>query len=239
MFTFSRHAECSELSGMFRGSLCEQFTGREGRAVAADERIYDLGEAARSIFFLRQGLVKITALSKEGKEIILNVHKPGEIFGEFCLCGGARNEAAVAMDNGEVVEITLEDLTRHLQQNHAAMYNFLVTVCERLSRAYDTIQELSFDRLGDRLAKVLLRLADEFGQQAEGGTELQHYISQEELAQMLSARREAVSTALNRLRDKGLIGYSRRGKLTIDRVGLAAFVETGLAVTAASQRSPN
>lgn len=227
MFSFSRHAECEALSGLFRGNLCETFTGRPGRVVAAEQRLYDLGDPARSIYFLRRGLVKITALSKDGKEIILNVHQPGEIFGEFCLCDGARNAAAVAMEPAEVVEISLEDVTRHLQSNSDALYGFLVTVCARLSRAYDTIQELSFDRLGERLAKVLLRLADELGKETAAGTEIAHYISQEELAQMLSARREAVSTALNRLREQGLVFYGRRGKLTVDRRGLLALVETG------------
>jgi CRP-like cAMP-binding protein len=126
------------------------------------------------------------------------VHKPGEIFGEFCLCGGARNEAAVAMEAAEVVEITLDDLTRHLQQNHAAMYNFLVTICERLSRAYDTIQELSFDRLGDRLAKVLRPPTSSASR--PGSTELQHI--RRRLAQMLGPPR-GVSAALNRLRSEG------------------------------------
>jgi CRP/FNR family transcriptional regulator len=104
------------------------------------------------------------------------------------------------------------------------MYNFLVTVCERLSRAYDTIQELSFDRVDDRLAKALLRLAGELGEPVADGTELAHYITQEELAQMLSARREVVSSALNRLRGQGLVWYTRRGKLTIDRAGLSAWL---------------
>jgi CRP-like cAMP-binding protein len=227
MFSFSRHSDCETLSGMLRGGLCEQFTGRPGRAVAAEQRLYELGDPARSIYFLRSGLVKITALSRDGKEIILNVHQPGEVFGEFCLCEGSRTEAAVAMEPTEVVEIHLEDLTRHLQSNTEALYGFLVTVCSRLSRAYDTIQELSFDRLGARLAKVLLRLADELGRETADGTEIVHYISQEELAQMLSARREAVSTALNRLREQGLVFYGRRGKLTVHRGRLAAFVETG------------
>jgi CRP/FNR family transcriptional regulator len=102
------------------------------------------------------------------------------------------------------------------------MYNFLVTVCQRLSRAYETIQELSFDSVRERLAKVLLRLADEIGRETRDGVELAYYITQEELAQMLSARREVVSGALKRLRDQGLVDYSRKGKLTIDREALAA-----------------
>jgi CRP/FNR family transcriptional regulator len=234
MLSLTDHAECLALSGLFRGSLCDQFTGRPARRFDADDSIYRLGDDARSIFFLRDGLVKITALSEDGKEIILNVHKPGEIFGEFCLCDGARSEAAVAMEPSEAVEITLVDLVAHLQRNQDVMYNFLVTVCQRLSKAYDTIQDLSFSTLNDRLAKALLRLADELGHDTPSGVELTHYITQEELAQMLSARREVVSTALARLRARGLIDYTRKGKLTIDREALAEYVAGRDAASAAN-----
>jgi CRP/FNR family cyclic AMP-dependent transcriptional regulator len=225
MLSLTEHTQCVVLSGLFRGSLCEQFTGRPAHRFETDASVYHLGDEARSIYFLRGGLVKITALSEDGREIILNVYKPGEIFGEFCLCDGARGESAVAMEPSEVVEMTLGDLVTHLQRNQDAMYNFLVTVCQRLSRAYDTIQDLSFSSLNDRLAKALLRLADELGHETESGTELAHYITQEELAQMLSARREVVSTALARLRSRGLIDYTRKGKLTINRPALAAYVD--------------
>jgi CRP/FNR family transcriptional regulator len=224
MYALSSHSECEAFSSLFRGSLCEQFTGRPGRILEAGQPVYHLGDAARSIYFLRRGLVKITALNEDGREIILNVHKPGEIFGEFCLCDGVRGESAVAMEETEAVEIRLADLVANLRSNEEAMYNFHVTVCQRLSRAYETIQELSFDPLRERLAKVLLRLADEFGRETEEGTELAYYLTQEELAQMLSARREVVSGALKRLRERGLVDYTRRGKLTIDRAALAASV---------------
>jgi CRP/FNR family transcriptional regulator, cyclic AMP receptor protein len=227
MNALSTHGECEAFSSLFRGSLCEQFTGQQGRAFGAEEPVYHLGDAARSIYFLRRGLVKITALSEDGREIILSVHKPGEIFGEFCLCDGVRGESAVAMEPTEAVEIRLEALVQHLRGNEDAMYNFLVTVCQRLSRAYETIQELSFDPLRERLAKVLLRLADELGHETGEGTELAYYITQEELAQMLSARREVVSGALKRLREQRLVDYTRKGKLTIDRAALAAHVGGG------------
>lgn len=227
MLTLTGHDQCVVLSSVFQGSLCATLTGRAGRTFDSDQIIYSVGTESRSIYFLRSGLVKITALSEDGREVILNVHKAGDIFGEFCLCRTERNEMAVAMESSEVVEIKFEELLRQLQQNQDTAYNFLLSVTERLSKAYQTIADFSFDNLSGRLAKVLLRLADEFGRETESGTELDHYITQEEIAQMVSARREVVSAALKRLRDRKLIEYSRKGKLKINRPALTAYIMDG------------
>jgi CRP/FNR family transcriptional regulator, cyclic AMP receptor protein len=223
---FTAHEDCLSLSSLFQGGLCETLTARKGRRFEGNQIIYNIGDRASSVFFLRQGLVKLNAVSSDGKEVILSVHKPNEIFGEFCLCEGKRNEMAVAMEASEIVEIRFEELLEQLQQNHEAMLNFLISVCQRLSKAHQIISEFSFDNLPKRLARALLRLADDIGQESPNGTELTHYITQEELAQMVSARREVVSTALSRLRDRQLISYSRKGKLTINRAAMLAYVES-------------
>jgi len=80
---------------------------------------------------------------------------------------------------------------------------------------------------------VLLRLADDIGHVTENGVELTHYITQEELAQMVAVRREVASTALGALRERGYIDYSRKGKLTINYRSLAAYVEANLDQTRA------
>ena len=218
---------CPALSSIFQSSLDERLLNQAPRSYEADRIIYSLGDKADSIFYLRDGFVKITALSEDGKEIILNVHKQGEVFGETCLCSGERGEMAVAMESTEVVEIKIDDLITRLQESRDAMYGFLVAFCQRLGRAYQTICEFSFDNVSERLAKVLLRLANDLGRETEAGTELTHYITQEELAQMVSARREVVSTVLGGLRERGLIDYTRKGKLTINRPALTSYLEGG------------
>jgi CRP/FNR family cyclic AMP-dependent transcriptional regulator len=225
MLSFRTHGEGEALSTLMRGGSCEQFTARAGRRYGGDQVVYRMGDAAPTIYFLRSGLVKLTALSPDGREIILDIQKPGGIFGLVCLCGAPRGEMAVAMVGSEIVEIPLAELVGRLQQSPEALASFLATVCQQLAKAYDTIQELSFESLPVRLAKTLLRLAQEMGHETEQGVELEHYLTQEELAQLLSARREVVSTVLGRMREQGLVAYSRRGKLTINRPALVAFVE--------------
>jgi CRP/FNR family transcriptional regulator, cyclic AMP receptor protein len=219
------HTECLVLSSLFRGNLCEQLTSRPGRHYGADQRIYHAGDESHEVYYLRSGLVKVLALSADGREVILDIHKPGEIFGFFCLCGAARADSAVAMEDSDVVVITLANLVERLSESRDALEGFILTVCQRLTRAYDAIQELAFESVPARLAHTLLRLADEMGRETDHGVELEHYITQEELAQMLSARREVVSTALGRMRERGFVEYTRGGKLTINRQALVDFIE--------------
>jgi CRP-like cAMP-binding protein len=225
MLTFDTHGACEAFSGLMRGNLCEQFTTRAGRRYERDQFVYTMGDEAHAIYYLRSGLVKLTALSPDGREVILDIQKPGGIFGLFCLCGAPRGEMAITMEPSEVVEITLAELVERLRENPEVLASFLAGVCQRLSNAYDTIQELSFDNLPVRLARTLLRLADEIGRDTGDGIELEHYLTQEELAQLLSARREVVSTALGRMREQGLVDYSRRGKIRVHREALTAFLE--------------
>src|SRR5215212_5481169 len=80
------HAQCLELSGMLRGKLCEQLSRRPARRVLHGEFLYFAGEPARSLYFLRRGLVKTSRVAPDGRELILQLHRPGEIFGELCFC---------------------------------------------------------------------------------------------------------------------------------------------------------
>jgi CRP/FNR family transcriptional regulator, cyclic AMP receptor protein len=214
------------LASVFRGGACQKITSRPHAASLRQHQIiYNIGDEARSLFYLRRGLVKLEAVSGEGRGIILNMYKPGELFGELSLCDGLRNEMAVTMESSEVVELRVEEVVGLLNEDNDAMLLLLRSVCRRLADSYRVIQEYSFDNLPGRLAKVLLRLADEIGRETPRGTELTHYITQEELAQMLSVRREVVSSELSRLRARGCVSYLRRGRLIINRAALSAYAE--------------
>jgi len=214
------------LASVFRGRAYEKITSRpRGASLRQHHIIYNIGDEARSLFYLRRGLVKLEAISGGGREIILNIYKPGEVFGELSLCDGRRNEMAVTMESSEVVEIRVEEVVGLLNEDRDASLLLLRSMCRRLADSYRVIQEYSFDNLPERLAKILLRLADEMGHETPRGTELTHYITQEELAQMLSVRREVVSSELSRLRARGCVSYLRKGRLVINRAALTAYAD--------------
>ena len=224
---FNEHNSCITLSAFFRGSLCETLA-RKGRAqhFSRGEFVYQLWDPARSVFLLRRGLIKTVVSSSTGRELITQIYKPGDIFGELCFCSGTRRENAVAMEESECVEIPFDDLVTHLQQSRQALTDFLVTICDRLASAYWERSSLAFERTEDRLARALLKLAKQLGEASAEGKIIGHYIRQDEIAAMIGAPRETVSSMLKQFRQKHLVSYSRRGHLTVDTTALLAYLRS-------------
>ena len=222
----SDHMQCATLSSLLRGKLCEQLKARPARRVRAGRVLYVRGDAARSVFLVRSGLVKTSMVSEGGAELTLRVCPPGEIFGELCWCSGERREQAMALEPSDVVEIPLGDLVAQLKRNPEAMADFIVAACDQLADAYDQLESRSFESTPARLVRTLIRLARDLGEETPTGISIPHYIKQEELAHLIGARREVVSTWLNRLRARRLLSYTRKGRITMDLSGLGSYLQT-------------
>jgi CRP/FNR family transcriptional regulator len=115
-------------------------------------------------------------------------------------------------------------LVARLRQDPLAALDMTRLACEHLAEAYDRLRSLSADPTMYRLAHALVDLAAALGEPTPEGLSVLHYITQQELARLIGARREVVSSLLNRLRDQGLIRYSRRGPITVDVRALSAFL---------------
>lgn len=204
----------------------EQLASGPGRNVEAGELLYTMGQPARSVYLVRSGLVKTSLVSPGGQELTLRLYPAGDILGELCLCTGERREQAVALETSVVVEIPLAALLRRVRQDPQAALDFASAVCEHLADAHEGLRSLSFDPVTERLARALLGLADRLGEAGVRGKRIAYHITQEELARMIGARREVVSGLLNRLRTDGLISYTRRGLIEVDRAALAAYVDS-------------
>lgn len=211
------HTHCGILTSMFRGALCERVATAPPRRFVAGEFLYHIGADARSVFLLRRGLIKVSVVSFGGQETTLRIYKPGDVLGELCLCTGERREQAVALEESDVVEIPIERFIARLRDDPAAALDFATTACERLAEAHERLRSLAVDPVLGRLVRTLLALADDLGEATPDGTRLPHHLAQDELAQLVGARREVVSTLLNRLRGKGLLNYARGGYIQIDR----------------------
>lgn len=221
----SDHLTCMALSASMRGKLCQQLAQLPRRHIQAGQRLYSMGNQARSVFLLQSGLIKASAISPAGEELTLRIYKSGEILGELCLCGGGRGEEAVALEASTVTEIPLASLLAQLKRDPETALELAAMACERLADAYEQIESLSWDTVLHRLVRTLLRLAEELGEASDGSTRLAHYIRQEELARLIGARREVVSGLLNRLRASGHISYSPRGAITVRPAGLQRFLD--------------
>jgi CRP/FNR family transcriptional regulator len=213
-------------SSLLRGRLCEQLATRPGRRLASGQFLYLIGESAKSLYLLKSGLLKTSRVSPAGEELIVQLHRPGEVLGELCLCTGKRREQAVALEPSEVVEILRDDLLGQLRRTPQMSLDLVAALCDRLGEAHGRLTSLAFEPTMERLARTLLALAETLGEDTEQGTHIAHYVRQEELAQMIAARREVVSGLLNRLRERGLISYSRKGEISVHRSALQAYVDS-------------
>jgi CRP/FNR family transcriptional regulator, cyclic AMP receptor protein len=220
------HSQCVAVFELFRGRLCEDLGRRPARHVESGEFLYHMGEAARSVYLVRGGLLKTSMVSPGGHELTLRIHKAGDVLGELCLCMNERREQAVALEESDVVEIPLDLLLARLRQDPDAALDFATAASEHLLQTYQRLQSLSVDPAMGRLTRTLLDLASALGESTAQGIQITHHITQEELARLISARREVVSSLLNQLRKTGLISYTRRGFILVNRQALQNLLES-------------
>ncbi len=212
----SDHGRCVALSSLFRGGLCEQLASGPARHIAAGQALYHMGGEARSVFLIRRGLVKTSVLSSRGHELTLRLFVAGDIMGEVCLCAGERREQAVALEASDVVEIPIERLVAKLLQNPREALDFSLMLCERIADAEERLRSLATDPVLERLVRTLVTLTVDLGEPIAEGTQISHHFSQAELARIVGARREVISGLMNRLREQGLIRYTRGGLIVVE-----------------------
>lgn len=183
--------------------------------------IYDVGDATRTLYFLRSGFVKIGTITVAGREVIYDVRKGGDLIGELCLAEAERSDRAVALEQTEAIAIAADEFQEQMADRQSSA-EFIAALCASLAKARAHINTLSTGDIAGRLAKVLLNLARTVGQPIGRMTSIPIYLTQEEIAQMVAGRRERTSTALNALRQRGIVHYTARGKLLIDLPALEA-----------------
>jgi CRP/FNR family transcriptional regulator, cyclic AMP receptor protein len=205
------------LAGVVRGRFCDiLLRDRVPASFEEDAVVYDLGDTQRALWFVRGGVVKIGTITADGREIIYDVRKEGDVVGELCAFEPVRRDRAVVVERADLVSVPFSDAMQALAQHPAALQDLVEVFGGALAEAYDQLSSLANDDLMRRLVKTLRSLASKLGAAHGELVEIATYLSQDELAQMVMARRERVSTALNILRQRGVVQYSPRGRLRVD-----------------------
>ncbi|MBI5323391.1 Crp/Fnr family transcriptional regulator [Bradyrhizobium sp.] len=185
-------------------------TSAKGRSIAKHRQkqvIYAQGNAADAVFYIKKGKVKMTVVSKQGKEAVIAILGVGEFFGEGCLIGQPKRLAtATAMTDCEVMRVEMVEILRVLQDEPAFSRMFITHVLARSARVEADLVDQLFNSTEKRLARILLLLAN-FGK--EGRPEpIIAKISQETLAEMIGTTRSRVSHFMNKFRELGFIDYN-------------------------------
>ena len=187
------------LAGISKGKTVIEHT--------ANRTIFWQGEPADSVFFIRQGQVKLSVTSKQGKEAIVAILEAGEFFGEGCLAHQPlRMATATAMTDCTLARVERQAMVRLLHEEHGVSETFVSHLLSRNIRFEADLVDQLFNSSEKRLARALLLLAH-YG--AEGQTHLVlPRVNQENLAQMIGTTRSRVSHFMNKFRKHGLIEYN-------------------------------
>ena len=181
-----------------------------GRATAeyrTNDRIFVQGDPANAVFYIKEGKVKLTVLSKQGKEAVVGILGAGDFFGEGCLAGQlVRMGSAVSMSMCSITKLEKADVIRALHEEPGFSEVFVAHLLSRNVRIEEDLVNQLFNSSEKRLARVLLLLAN-FGKEGAPQTVIPK-ISQETLAEIVGTTRPRVSFFMNRFRKLGFIDYN-------------------------------
>lgn len=222
--TLSLLRKCDVLANVPPEVVQQMLPGARIGAYRPRQVVYLPGDRAQGVFFVAQGRVKISKVTRDGKELTLAYRTGSDFFGEPCLLeGGPREEMAEAMEATMAVEVDRETLDRVLANNGAAAYWFARALIVRRKDLESRVEQLIFKDVGAKLAELLLELGQQHGVEEERGVVLNLKITHQEMANLIGSTRETVSLTLSQFKRKGLIQSEGRRIILADREGIKAM----------------
>jgi len=185
------------------------------QAFEPDETIFLKGEKTTGMMAVVSGSVHIGSVSEDGKQLILNTIRAGEIFGEIgVLDEGSRTADAVAVEVTELLTIDRQSFLGVLRRNPDFSINLISVLCDRIRRTSEQAEDLALLDLGKRLAKKLVSLGANARKDSDAGGEIVIRMTQKDLGSMMGTSRESINKQLRVWEDEGLISL-RRNEIVI------------------------
>ncbi|HEY7581275.1 MAG TPA: Crp/Fnr family transcriptional regulator [Acetobacteraceae bacterium] len=192
------------------------------------QTIFQRGDNASSMMAVLRGRVRVSTISSDGKELTLNVINPGEIFGELALLDGKpRSNDCTAAEDTVLLVVERRHFIPFLAQNHDLALRLLAVLCDKVRRTSTALEEIALFDLPERLARVLLKLADDYGRASSSGIRIDLRLSQRDLSNLVASSRESVNKQLRIWREDGTIEL-QEGFVVLRRPAeLRRLTETG------------
>ena len=180
------------------------------------------GDQGDQLYVIMSGKIKLGRTASDGRENLVAVLGPGEIFGEMALFNPApRNATATAVSATRLAGLRHENLRRAIASSPDVSVQLLQALAQRLSKTNESLADLVFSDVPGRVAKTLLQLANRFGVHEGGALRVNHDLTQEEIAQLVGASRETVNKALATFAHRGWIRLEGKSVLIVDTEHLA------------------
>jgi len=182
-------------------------SGKTSLTSPKKQALYSQGDAADAVFYIQAGKVKLTVVSRQGKEAVIAILEQGSFFGESCLAGQTvRAATATALEDSSIVRIDKDAMFHVLHKEPTFAELFMSYLLAHSIRIQEDLVDQLFNSSEKRLARILLLLAH-FGK--EGKPEpVMAKVSQEMLAEMIGTTRSRVSFFMNKFRKLGFIHYN-------------------------------
>jgi len=181
------------------------------------QSLFKEGDDGDHLFVISSGKVKLGTKSVDGRENLLMILGPGDMFGELSLFdSGPRTATATAVTDSKLLTLGQDKVIPWVREHPEVSLQLLARLASRLRRTNEVVGDLVFSDVPGRVAKALIDLGVKFGEKRPEGLFVNHDLTQEELAQLVGASRETVNKALADFAQRGWLRLEARSVMILD-----------------------
>jgi CRP-like cAMP-binding protein len=185
--------------------------------VAKGKTLFKEGEPGDRLFVVLEGKLKLGTSSGDGRENLLNILGPSEMFGELSVFDpGPRTATATAVTDSRLLALAHDQVIGWVSKHPQVSLQLLARLAQRLRRTNESLADLVFSDVPGRVAKAIMDLGSRFGVEKDDGLHVNHDLTQEELAQLVGASRETVNKALADFAGRGWVRLEPRAVVVLD-----------------------
>lgn len=179
------------------------------------ETIFSEGDASDWFYIVREGKVKITKLSHEGKEIILEVISQDDFFGGFAVLRGFPYPAnAVAMEDGKLIKISKANIMKIIDRFPEVMSNIFHGLGDRVKDFHEMTKNIALEKVSSRIGALLLKLSEQAGERTPEGIAIDMKLTKQDIAEMVGTTVETAIRTMSRFKKLGFI-EEKAGRIVI------------------------
>ena len=181
------------------------------------QSLFKEGDDGDHLYIVASGKIKLGTKSQDGRENLLMILGPGDMFGDLSLFdSGPRTSTATAVTEAKLLSLGQDKVIPWVKEHPQVSLHLLARLASRLRRTNEVVSDLVFSDVPGRVAKALIDLGLKFGVKKDEGFLVNHDLTQEELAQLVGASRETVNKALADFAQRGWIRLEARAVMVLD-----------------------
>jgi len=187
--------------------------------------IYSPDDISDKIYYVKNGKIKLSKFSPDGKEIILGIYQTGEVFGEMVIYhSGQRESFAMAIEESEIWMLRKSHLEKLITQIPELAERLMTIIAQRRYEVEQRLEDVVFRTVDERLASLILVLAKKFGENIGKATRINLRLIHYDLANLIGSTRETTTAVLNQFKRKKLIAIQDKMIIILDEKGLEELI---------------